>query len=102
MTDADRRVEPAGSRVRHQSRAGEHQHHVVCRQCGSVLEVDCMVGHGPCLDPAASAWSLAGEAEVTFWGLCAGCRERGQPRRLPPRPTPVIQPPGQAAGPGRR
>jgi Fur family ferric uptake transcriptional regulator len=52
---------------------GTHHHHIVCRQCAAVTEVDCEAGHGPCLEPAAGAWSLAGEAEVTFWGLCAGC-----------------------------
>ncbi len=96
MMDADRRAEPAGSPVRHESRAGNHQHHLVCRQCGSVTEVHCTVGHGLRLAPTAGAWSLAGEAEVTFRGLCAGCRERGQDRRFP-RTPPVIQPPGQVA-----
>ncbi|MFI5068625.1 MAG: hypothetical protein ACHP9Z_32245 [Streptosporangiales bacterium] len=94
MMDADRRIEPA-ARVRYESRAGAHHHHNVCRQCAAVTEVDCEVGHGPCLEPAAGAWSLAGEAEVTFWGLCAGCRARDQDRRFPPRTPPVIQPQGQ-------
>ena len=81
MMEANRRIEPAGSRVRYESRAGDHQHHIVCRQCGAVTEVDCMVGHGPCLEPAAGAWSSAGEAQVTFWGLCAGC-QAGVSRRV--------------------
>ncbi|HUY48505.1 MAG TPA: Fur family transcriptional regulator [Streptosporangiaceae bacterium] len=79
-----RRIEPAGSAARYESRVGDNHHHIVCRGCGSVVDVDCVIGHAPCLEPAASAGFIIDEAEVTFWGLCAGCQAPGArpgPRR---------------------
>jgi Fur family transcriptional regulator, stress-responsive regulator len=71
-----RRIEPAGSPARFETRVGDNHHHVVCRSCGAVADIDCVVGAAPCLDPqaAASAGFLIDEADVTFWGLCPECQ----------------------------
>jgi Fur family ferric uptake transcriptional regulator len=68
-----RRIEPAGSPARFESRAGDNHHHVVCRSCGVTADVDCVVGAAPCLSPDAAAGFTIDEAEVTFWGLCSSC-----------------------------
>ncbi|GAA4139262.1 Fur family transcriptional regulator [Actinomadura keratinilytica] len=69
-----RRIEPAGSPARFEGRVGDNHHHLVCRKCGAVKDVDCAVGHPPCLDPVDDAGYLVDEADVTFWGLCPQCR----------------------------
>jgi Fur family ferric uptake transcriptional regulator len=69
-----RRIEPAGSPARYEARTGDNHHHLVCRACGAVSDVDCVVGHAPCLEPAASAGFTIDEAEVMFWGLCPRCQ----------------------------
>lgn len=69
-----RRIEPAGSAARYENRVGDNHHHLVCRRCGMVSDVDCAVGYTPCLEPAATAGYQIDEAEVTFWGLCPGCQ----------------------------
>ena len=71
-----RRIEPAGSPARYEGRVGDNHHHIVCRRCGAVTDVDCVVGHAPCLEPAQSSGFVIDEAEVTFWGLCDQCRQR--------------------------
>ncbi|WP_281892577.1 Fur family transcriptional regulator [Phytohabitans aurantiacus] len=71
-----RRLEPAGSPARYERRAGDNHHHVVCRGCGEVADVDCVVGEAPCLDPNVAHGFEIDEAEVTFWGLCPNCRAR--------------------------
>ncbi|QXJ23185.1 transcriptional repressor [Actinomadura graeca] len=73
-----RRIEPAGSPARFEGRVGDNHHHLACRSCGTVTDVDCVVGHAPCLRPAGDAGFLVEEAEVTFWGLCPGCRSRSR------------------------
>ncbi len=70
-----RRIEPAGSPARYEARTGDNHHHIVCRSCGAVADVDCVVGRAPCLEPAAAAGFSVDEAEVTFWGLCAACQD---------------------------
>jgi Fur family ferric uptake transcriptional regulator len=70
-----RRIEPAGSPARFERRVGDNHHHLVCRECGRVTDVDCVVGEAPCLDPADDAGYLVDEADVTFWGLCPDCRQ---------------------------
>jgi Fur family transcriptional regulator, stress-responsive regulator len=72
-----RRIEPAGSPARYEGRVGDNHHHLVCRLCGSVSDVDCAVGRAPCLEPADAAGYLVDEADVTFWGICPECRARG-------------------------
>jgi Fur family ferric uptake transcriptional regulator len=71
-----RRIEPSGSPARYEARVGDNHHHLVCRNCGAVTDVDCVVGHAPCLEPASAAGYDIDEAEVTFWGLCPACQER--------------------------
>jgi Fur family transcriptional regulator, stress-responsive regulator len=70
-----RRIEPAGSPARYETRVGDNHHHVVCRSCGITHDIDCVVGAAPCLTPSSEAAGFAiDEAEVTFWGLCPACR----------------------------
>ncbi|MCW6007543.1 transcriptional repressor [Micromonospora sp. CPCC 205371] len=71
-----RRLEPAGSPARYERRSGDNHHHVVCRGCGEVADVDCVVGEAPCLDPNVTHGFEIDEAEVTFWGLCPDCQAR--------------------------
>jgi Fur family ferric uptake transcriptional regulator len=69
-----RRIEPAGSPARYEARATDNHHHIVCRGCGEIADVDCAVGAAPCLDPSGNHGFLVDEAEVTFWGLCPACQ----------------------------
>jgi Fur family ferric uptake transcriptional regulator len=73
-----RRIEPAGSPARYERRTGDNHHHVVCRGCGAVADVDCVVGEAPCLDPSTTHGFVIDEAEVTFWGLCPPCQARAE------------------------
>ncbi|EON22543.1 ferric-uptake regulator [Nocardioides sp. CF8] len=68
-----RRIQPAGSAARYELRVGDNHHHVVCRSCGAVADVDCVVGSAPCLTAANDAGFAVDEAEVVFWGTCAQC-----------------------------
>lgn len=69
-----RRIEPAGSPARYEARTGDNHHHVVCRACGTIADVDCAVGSAPCLDPNETHGFVLDEAEVTYWGLCPSCQ----------------------------
>jgi Fur family ferric uptake transcriptional regulator len=69
-----RRIEPAGSPARYEARSGDNHHHVVCRGCGDIADIDCTVGRAPCLDPNTAVGYEIDEAEVTFWGLCPKCQ----------------------------
>ena len=71
-----RRIEPAGSPARFEGRIGDNHHHVVCRSCGVVADVDCAVGEAPCLTPSDDRGFTLSEAEVVYWGLCADCSAR--------------------------
>jgi Fe2+ or Zn2+ uptake regulation protein len=77
-TDAGllRRIEPAGSAARFETRIGDNHHHLVCRRCGRTEDVDCAVGQRPCLTPNDDAGFAVDEAEVVFWGLCPDCQEQ--------------------------
>ncbi|HEV7203098.1 MAG TPA: Fur family transcriptional regulator [Jatrophihabitans sp.] len=68
-----RRIEPAGSVARYESRVGDNHHHLVCRSCGVIADVDCAVGETPCLTAADGLGFVIDEAEVTYWGLCPAC-----------------------------
>jgi Fe2+ or Zn2+ uptake regulation protein len=68
-----RRIEPAGSPARFEGRVGDNHHHIVCRSCGVVADVDCAVGEAPCLTASDDHGFSVGEAEVTYWGLCPDC-----------------------------
>jgi Fur family ferric uptake transcriptional regulator len=69
-----RRIEPAGSPARYEGRVGDNHHHVVCRSCGAIVDVDCVVGEPPCVLPTDTGGFVIDEAEVTFWGLCPLCQ----------------------------
>ena len=68
-----RRIEPAGSAARYETRVSDNHHHLVCRRCGAVVDVDCAVGAAPCLTAADTAGFAVDEAEVTYWGTCPEC-----------------------------
>ena len=68
-----RRIEPAGSPARFERRVGDNHHHIVCRSCGAVADVDCAVGEAPCLTASDDHGFAIGEAEVIYWGLCPAC-----------------------------
>jgi Fur family transcriptional regulator, stress-responsive regulator len=70
-----RRIEPAGLPTLFERNTGDGHHHVICRSCGTVADVRCAVGVEPCLQPLEAAGFLIDEAEITWWGLCARCRE---------------------------
>jgi Fe2+ or Zn2+ uptake regulation protein len=68
-----RRIQPRGSVARYESRVGDNHHHVVCRSCGVMADVDCAVGTAPCLTAAGDHGFAIDEAEVIYWGLCPAC-----------------------------
>jgi Fur family ferric uptake transcriptional regulator len=68
-----RRIEPPGSPARFEGRVGDNHHHLVCRSCGAVVDVDCAVGHAPCLTASDDRGFSIDEAEVIYWGLCPDC-----------------------------
>lgn len=69
-----RRIQPSGSAARFEHRVGDNHHHVVCRQCGRMADVDCAVGAAPCLTAADDSGFAIDEAEVIYWGRCPQCR----------------------------
>ncbi len=68
-----RRIQPAGATARYESRVGDNHHHVVCRSCGTIADVDCSVGDAPCLTASDGLGFDIDEAEVIYWGLCPAC-----------------------------
>ncbi|MEV5725897.1 MULTISPECIES: Fur family transcriptional regulator [Streptomyces] len=68
-----RRIEPPGSPTLYEGRVGDNHHHLVCRSCGAVADVDCAVGHAPCLTASDDRGFVVDEAEVIYWGLCPAC-----------------------------
>lgn len=93
-----RRIEPAGSAALYETRTGDNHHHLVCRDCGAVADVDCAVGEIPCLEPSQTQGYEVDEAEVVYWGLCAQCRAAAAPDARPdldpnPKPNPTPQEP---------
>ena len=76
LTERDiiRRIQPAGSAARFEARVGDNHHHLICRSCERLVDVDCAVGEMPCLAPADQQDFLVDEAEVIFWGTCPDCR----------------------------
>ena len=75
LTDAGlvRRIQPLGSVARYEARVGDNHHHVVCRSCGAIADVDCAVGYVPCLTAADDSGYEIDEAEVIYWGRCPEC-----------------------------
>ncbi|MBW4032990.1 MAG: transcriptional repressor [Acidobacteria bacterium] len=68
-----RRIQPAGSRARYESRVDDNHHHLVCRSCGLMVDVDCAVGEAPCLAPSDDSGFAIDTAEIVYWGLCPEC-----------------------------
>ena len=81
-----RRIQPAGSAARYEDRVGDNHHHLVCRVCSTMYDVDCAVGGVPCLTASDDHGFTIDEAEVTYWGLCPDCQTD----------------PGRQSGPARR
>ena len=68
-----RRIQPKGSVARYEARVGDNHHHLVCRGCGAITDVDCAVGHVPCLTASDTHGYVVDEAEVIYWGTCPDC-----------------------------
>ncbi len=81
-----RRIQPAGAPARFENRVGDNHHHLICRACGRVVDVDCAVGAAPCLTPADDMGYALDEAEVTYWGRCPQCQAEPQPDTQPDLP----------------
>ena len=77
LTDAGivRRIEPAGSPALFEARVGDNHHHVVCRRCGEVADIECAVGSAPCLEASNTKGFVIDEADVTYWGTCPACQQ---------------------------
>jgi Fur family transcriptional regulator, stress-responsive regulator len=73
-----RRIQPTGSVARYDARVGDNHHHVVCRSCGTIADVDCAVGVTPCLTASDDHGFAIDEAEVVYWGLCPDCSDPGK------------------------
>jgi Fur family ferric uptake transcriptional regulator len=83
-----RRIQPSGSPARFEGRVGDNHHHLICRSCGRVVDVDCAVGAAPCLTAAHDMGYEIDEAEVVYWGRCPECRRRPPaPARSDPAPA---------------
>ena len=78
-----RRIQPQGSVARYEARVGDNHHHLVCRDCGSIVDVDCTSGAAPCLTPSDDAGFAIDEAEVVFWGRCPSCTDARSPAHSP-------------------
>ena len=76
-----RRIQPAHSPGRYEDRVDDNHHHVVCRTCGRTVDVDCAVGHRPCLKAADDHGFIIEEAEVIYWGFCPACQPAERRRR---------------------
>lgn len=81
LTDAGliRRIQPAGSVARYESRVGDNHHHVACRSCGAIADVDCATGATPCLTASEDHGFSIDEAEVVYWGICPECSSASAP-----------------------
>ena len=69
-----RRIQPEGSPTRYEDRVGDNHHHLICRSCGTLVDVDCAVGYTPCLQAADDHGFHIDEAAVVYWGLCPSCQ----------------------------
>ena len=76
-----RRIQPSGSAALYEDRVGDNHHHLICRSCGRVVDVDCAVGAAPCLEAVDDKGYEIEEAEVAYWGRCPGCRGRSRKRK---------------------
>ena len=92
-----RRIQPAGSVARYEARVGDNHHHVVCRSCGAIADVDCAVGDTPCLTASDDHGFVIDEAEVIYWGLCPDCSTADTSHLIPER-IPVSEKPDAVVG----
>jgi len=76
-----RRIEPARSPARYEDRVDDNHHHLVCRACGTTVDVDCAVGSRPCLDASEEHGFIVDEAEVIYWGVCPNCQKSARQGR---------------------
>nr|WP_067821558.1 Fur family transcriptional regulator [Nocardia inohanensis] len=76
-----RRIQPMGSVARYETRVGDNHHHLVCRSCGVITDVDCAVGDAPCLTASDDNGFVLDEAEVIYWGLCPACSKTSVPQQ---------------------
>ncbi|MBX7132099.1 MAG: transcriptional repressor [Fimbriimonadaceae bacterium] len=74
-----RRIEPAGRPALYEMQSGDNHHHLICRKCQATVDVDCVVGQAPCLEPMDDHGFLIDEAEVVYWGLCPSCQQNRVP-----------------------
>ncbi len=74
-----RRIQPAGTTARYELRVGDNHHHAVCRGCGAIADVECVVGHAPCLTASDDHGFVIDEAEVVYWGTCSDCAAERKP-----------------------
>jgi Fe2+ or Zn2+ uptake regulation protein len=82
-----RRIQPPGATARYEARVGDNHHHLVCRSCGDIVDVDCAVGGVPCLSPDDDHGFVVDEAEVVYWGTCPGCASAASTSEPPPEGT---------------
>jgi Fur family transcriptional regulator, stress-responsive regulator len=85
-----RRLQPEGSAARYEDRVGDNHHHLICRGCGHVVDVDCSVGSAPCLHVAQDQGFVIDEAEVIYWGRCPHCLDETRSTGTPSRIDPVL------------
>ena len=78
-----RRIQPAGVTARYEVRVDDNHHHLVCRSCGAIVDVDCAVGHAPCLIASDGHGFVVEEAEVVYWGTCPDCATTSTPSPTP-------------------
>jgi Fe2+ or Zn2+ uptake regulation protein len=102
-----RRIQPSGSPARFEDRVGDNHHHLICRTCGTVVDVDCASGDAPCLSASDDRGYQIDEAEVAYWGRCPGCLAQAQAEtraaaRKPRRPTATRRRPAGPRGPAAR
>ncbi len=82
-----RRIQPAGSPARYEDRVGDNHHHLICRTCNRMVDVDCAVGYTPCLTASDDRGYEIDEAEVIYWGRCPSCSAAAPVPAVPPLPT---------------
>jgi Fur family transcriptional regulator, stress-responsive regulator len=90
-----RRIQPAGSAARYENRVGDNHHHLICRVCRVMFDVDCAVGEVPCLTADDTHGFEVDEAEVIYWGRCATCRAADPPDDLASEPVAIFGPSNQ-------
>jgi Fur family transcriptional regulator, stress-responsive regulator len=99
LVDVDliRRIQPAGSPARFEARVSDNHHHVICRTCGRMADIDCAVGSAPCLTAVDDMGYEIDEAEVIYWGRCPDCLSQARTSaRVDPPTTPIPKPPEDA------